>query len=49
VERGDIHNLFEDPEVECVVYWVDPGVEPTAMRKTQAELRKQLKSIGYIE
>lgn len=49
VERKEIHTLFEDPGVECVVYWIDPGAEPTAKRKTQAELRRQLKSIGYIE
>ena len=49
VDRREIHALFENPGVDCVVYWIDPGVEPTATRKSQAELRQQLKSIGYIE
>jgi hypothetical protein len=49
VGRGTLHTLFVDPPAECVVYWIDPGTEPTAVRKTQAELRQQLKSIGYIE
>ncbi len=49
VERADLHTLFGNPGVECVAYWIDPGTEPTAIRKTQAELRQQLKAIGYIE
>jgi choline-sulfatase len=49
VERKDLHRLFVNPEVECAVYWVEPGTEPTAMQKHQAELRKQLKAIGYID
>jgi hypothetical protein len=49
VDRRHIRELFESDEVECVVYWIDPGTEPTAKQMRQAELRKQLKSIGYIE
>ncbi len=49
VERSNLHTLFGNPEVECVIYWIAPGTEPTATRKSQAELRQQLKAIGYIE
>ena len=49
IDRRHIGRLFEVPEVECAVYWIDPGTEPTARQMRQAELRKQLKSIGYID
>jgi hypothetical protein len=49
VKRGKIHTLLGNPDVECVIYWIDPGTEPPAVRKSQAELRQQLRSIGYIE
>ncbi|HVP56463.1 MAG TPA: sulfatase [bacterium] len=34
---------------QCVVYWLEPGSEPTAKVAKDRELRKQLKAIGYIE
>ena len=49
IDRRHIGRLFGAPEVECAVYWIDPGSEPTAKQMRQAELRKQLKSIGYID
>jgi len=49
VDRRHIGRLFDTPGVECAIYWIEPGVEPTAKQKRQAELRKQLKSIGYID
>lgn len=49
VDRRYIRRLFESDDVECAVYWIDPGSEPTARQTRQAELRKQLKSIGYID
>jgi hypothetical protein len=49
ISRRDLGRLFGDQEVECAIYWIDPGTEPTARQMRQAELRKQLRSIGYIE
>ncbi len=49
IDRRHIGRLFGMPGVECAIYWIDPGAEPTAKQMRQAELRKQLKSIGYIE
>jgi hypothetical protein len=49
VDRKDLQTLFSDPATECVVFWIEPGSAPTAKTKAQAELRKQLKAIGYIE
>ncbi|MFC1799417.1 sulfatase [Candidatus Eisenbacteria bacterium] len=49
IDRRHIGRLFESQEVECAVYWIDPGTEPTARQMRQAELRKQLRSIGYID
>ena len=49
VDRRHIGRLFESGEVDCVVYWIDPGTEPTARQMRQEELRKQLRSIGYID
>jgi hypothetical protein len=34
---------------QCVLYWLEPGSEPTAKAAKDWELRKQLKAIGYIE
>ena len=34
---------------QCVVYWLEPGSEPTAKAAKDWELRKQLKAIGYID
>jgi arylsulfatase A-like enzyme len=34
---------------QCVVYWLEPGSEPSAKVAKDRELRKQLKAIGYIE
>jgi len=34
---------------QCVVYWLEPGSEPTAKAAKDQELRKQLKAIGYID
>jgi hypothetical protein len=49
VSRTRLHTLFQNPDVDCVIFWIEPGSEPTARQKSQTELRRQLKSIGYIE
>jgi arylsulfatase A-like enzyme len=49
LDRRHIGRLFNNPGVECAIYWIDPGAEPTAKQERQAELRRQLKSIGYID
>ena len=49
IDRRHIGRLYSVPGVECAVYWIDPGAEPTAKQMRQAELRKQLRSIGYID
>jgi hypothetical protein len=47
--RRKLDRLFRGEDIECVVFWVEPGSEPTAKRQKQQELRRQLRSIGYIE
>jgi hypothetical protein len=49
IDRRHLHRLFEDPDVECAIYWIEPGTDPVAKRKHHEELKQQLKSIGYIE
>jgi choline-sulfatase len=52
VERRDLRGLFaraEETGVRWLVFWVEPGSEPTAKAKKQAELRQHLKAVGYIE
>jgi hypothetical protein len=49
VDRHNLNTLFDDPGAECVIFWLEPGSAPTAKQKSQAELRKQLKAIGYID
>jgi hypothetical protein len=49
VDRKLLNTLFDDAGVDCAIFWIEPGSEPTAKQKSQTELRRQLKSIGYIE
>jgi hypothetical protein len=60
VDRRDLRSLFarreapaeasaSAPEWECVVFWIEPGAEPAAKTRREAELRKQLRAVGYLE
>jgi hypothetical protein len=49
VDRKNLHTIFENPDVGSVVFWIEPGTDPAAAQKSQTELRKQLKAIGYID
>jgi choline-sulfatase len=49
IDRDNLHRLFRQDGADLVVFWVDPGSEPTAMDEKQEELRRKLKAIGYIE
>jgi hypothetical protein len=52
VGRKDLREVFlraEQTGVEMLVLWVEPGTDPTAKARKTAELKQQLKSIGYIE
>jgi choline-sulfatase len=49
IGRSDLHRLFRQDDADLVVFWVDPGSEPTALDEKQDELRRKLKAIGYID
>ena len=52
VERANLRDVFEDAERngrQCVIFWTDPGSEPTARARKETELRQQLKAIGYVD
>jgi hypothetical protein len=52
VDRRDLRALFARANTEkwnCIVFWIEPGAEPTARIEKETELRKQLKAVGYLE
>jgi choline-sulfatase len=49
VGRRDLGEIFRETRADLVVFWVDPGSEPTALDERQEELRRKLKAIGYID
>lgn len=49
VARNQLHTLFKGNEADIVLFWIDPGSQPTALDRKQEELRRRLKAIGYIE
>jgi hypothetical protein len=49
VARQDLHDLFKNSDADCIIFWVGPGSHPTATEEKMDELRKKLKTIGYIE
>lgn len=49
VARNQQHRLFEQQDADIVIFWIDPGSDPSATDSKQDELRRRLKAIGYIE
>jgi hypothetical protein len=49
ISRSNLSRLFRQDDAELVVFWIDPGSEPTAQDEKQEELRRKLKAIGYID
>jgi arylsulfatase A-like enzyme len=49
VGRRTLGQVFDETPADLVIFWVDPGSEPTALDKHQEELRRKLKAIGYID
>ena len=49
VARNQQHRLFEQQDSDIVIFWIDPGSDPSATDSKQDELRRRLKAIGYIE
>lgn len=49
VARQDLRDLFQNSDADCIIYWAPPGSQPTATEEKMVELRKKLKTIGYIE
>lgn len=52
VDRRDLRGLFAGAnaaEWDCVVFWIEPGAEPSAKIEKEAELRKQLRAVGYLD
>jgi len=49
VGRRDLGRVFAETPADLVVFWVDPGSQPTALDEKQEELRRKLKAIGYID
>ena len=52
VERANLRDIFLEAErtgCECVIFWTEPGSEPTARARRETELRQQLKAIGYVD
>jgi hypothetical protein len=47
--RRDLGRVFAETPADLVIYWVDPGSQPSALDEQQAELRRKLKAIGYID
>lgn len=47
--RRDLARVFAETPADLVIFWVDPGSQPTALDEKQAELRRKLKAIGYID
>ncbi len=47
--RRDLGRVFAETPADIVIFWVDPGSEPSALDEKQAELRRKLKAIGYID
>jgi hypothetical protein len=49
IGRDNLHRLFRQDDADLVIFWIDPGSEPTAQAEKQEELRRKLKAIGYID
>jgi choline-sulfatase len=52
VRRADLRDLFERArraEFQFLVFWLEPGSEPAAKARREAERLRQLKAIGYID
>jgi arylsulfatase A-like enzyme len=49
LDRRDLARVFADTAADLVIFWVDPGSQPTALDEKQAELRRKLKAIGYVD
>lgn len=47
--RRDLGRVFSETPADLVLFWVDPGSQPTALDEKQEELRRKLKAIGYID
>jgi hypothetical protein len=47
--RRDLGRVFAETPADLVIFWVDPGSQPTALDEKQEELRRKLKAIGYID
>ena len=47
--RRDLGEVFAGTGADLVIFWVDPGSDPSALDEKQAELRRKLKAIGYID
>jgi len=47
--RRDLGRVFAETPADLVIFWVDPGSQPSALDEKEAELRRKLKAIGYID
>ena len=47
--RRELGRVFSETPADLVIFWVDPGSQPTALDERQEELRRKLKAIGYID
>jgi len=48
-DRKTLDRLFRQRDADLLIFWLEPGTEPTAKEKHQAELRRKLKALGYID